>query len=229
MKTLSKRLLSILFTAIFSLALSTSAFAYNVNPNIVYSSDGQSSIEYLPEENAYHIKNIAPEELLAAFDASADLTLVESDNATAIASLSTSRNATFNRQYQVTVNVTGLFNEQVPIIYTVYMKMSQMLVNGTLYDYFVEVFLGPTPSLGNNSYRFSDGASDPNAEIRANGSTLTIAQIVQLEITTTESVDVGATIGWFSVGASVGSEFIFRNTPQTYARTIVLPLYNVIY
>lgn len=200
---------------------------FSLNAPAFASTNDAPSIEYLQDEGRYLVKNIDPQRILDVFEDNEDLVLVDSDEDTTESRAIT---GPFNRTYETYDTIYGIYNEPVRINYTILVKMDFITINETKYQYFVEVLVGSNGALESNSYRLADGTSNVVYEIKAMGSQLALTQIVQLEATTTTSVDVSGSIGgWASVGISTGGEYIYRNTPQLCQKTIVLPLYNVLF
>ena len=220
---MSLKKLFTLLTLLFSLSitLSLSAFATVPDSSIVCYSNGNASIKYFPDENRYLVKNIDPQEIFSAFDNSPDFTPVDSG------AVSTYSASSVNKTYTLTLNATGIYGELVPITFSTVVEIDYLNVGGVNYEYFLEIYLGPVPTLSSGSYKFVDGLLPPRAEILGSGSELMITYIVQLETTHTVSIETGVTIGWVNISGGTGTEGYFRSTPQTLTGSVILPIHEI--
>lgn len=174
------------------------------------------SVCYDELNDLYVLKNIEAEEVLQAFEKSADFEL---------ASLSVNRAGTYIADYYVNGSYAGISGESVPVTWTVNMNMTTVTISNKNYAQFVSIRLGPVVSLGSGSYTIASQSS-PSASILNGGSQLSVSQILQLQTTTGHSINAGASAGWVSIGAASSGTYYHRGPSRTVSGVYTLPLYN---
>lgn len=231
-------------------AINTSLEETEASSNILCSSyDGSTYVEYVPDENGYYLKNVEPEKVWEALDNTFGVDSANTSIAKSVGvgikqidtdekvvdilhSKGTSANMrstyTFQRQYDLVTNTTGVMRENIPIHFTVYMNMTTVELQGGNYDCFLSVHTGPVSSLGSNQYVFAV-QSGITTELLNSGATLVMTEIIQLETARSYSIDTSVTVtGWFAFGASIGGEYYLRNQTDTYQVSVTLPIIEFI-
>lgn len=208
----------------------------------------QAEVIYLEEYGGYYVKNVSPQEIIEAFDDDPQFTYSgeeccvaesiassKSDTVAEAAFASVGRDydetmaATFDRTYQLTATVHGVYNETVTITYTAVLSIKTVTVGGKNYESFASIKIHPTCALPSGLYVWASGASAPKGEIVKSGARFTITHITQLE--TSREVQVTASMNneWLTVGVAIGTTSYLRGPIETITRTVTLPIYNVIY
>ena len=208
----------------------------------------QGQVIYLEEYGGYYVKNVSPQEIIEAFDDDPQFTYSgeeccvaesiassKSDTVAEAAFASVGRDydetmaATFERTYQLTANATGVFGETVTITYTAILLLKTVKVQGKNYESFVELELGPTPTLPSGIYTLGTGTSDPKGEIINSGATFKISQIVQLETAIPVALSAGIVLEVVQSSVTAGGTVYIRLKPVVLTQRVTLPIYNVIY
>lgn len=226
MKKIIKICLSLFMMCLFS---SSTLLANEEDNNI---NNGNKSIEYSEELGGYILENITVEEVLSAFDSSdefvrtGELKETTETTPTLARALNISPKAkNYTADYYLSITVKGVESEDVKVNYTCNMVMTTLTYQGRNYAQFVSFNLKPTAWLSSGKYKFGAGTGSPKYQIKDSGATISISQIIQLETSSTISVDVG----WINIGSGTSERAYFRSTAKTYSTYTRLPLYNVIY
>ncbi|MDE6879797.1 MAG: hypothetical protein K2P20_00385 [Oscillospiraceae bacterium] len=217
----------------------------NVSPLVV--SQGNRSIEYLPEENGYLLKNISAEEVFRAFDDDpyfvpvAATRSVAEQTASAAAfeqsalavfeargiDTTAARASTFEQDYYLPFSITGPDNSSVPAYFHACMKITTLSYEGKTYDAFVEVVGEANAYLRSGIYEI-ERSGPAVSKITYSGARLEVQQ--SLELSVAFAFSVGGTINsqWFSFGFTAGVGYIYRSKAMTYRSSYTLPLYNIV-
>ena len=242
MKKVLRPLCCLLVAALMSTALILPALAATVE-------DSSPEITYLAEFDGYYVKNLSPQEIIAAFDndprfipctnevatlSATDLAVTEANADAALASMGvlggSRASEVFTKSYAVTAPVTGAYGETVVITYTALMYVKTVKISGKSYECFVDTVVSPTFALPSGIYTTNaGGTSSTVGSVSHGGSVLTIHHVIQLEAAMSISSTAGVSAEWIENSTTIGKTIYLRSDPQTIEKTIQLPLYNLLY
>jgi hypothetical protein len=107
-----------------------------------------------------------------------------------------------------------------------YMNISIVELGGVYYDVFVS-FSSVLPVLNSSGYDFHSTGTISKT-ITHGGSRIVINQALAFQYCVSKSISGSLTLGWVSVGGSVGTNYCYRNGSNLFTSIFVLPIYGII-